>query len=315
MNQLRFVIRRCLTHVGRSWSRPAAVGLALIAAGIIGAAQAAPATLRLGAQAFTEQRLLATMTEMYLAQHGYKVDITWGLTVAITRPAQLNNELDMVWEYIGTSLIEYHHVEESLNEAQSFQRVSKMDGQLGLTWLSPAFNNSYAIAMPEAIARQAGDLHTLSDYARYVRRTPQQRHLFAMDIEFGGRADGMPGMMKRYDLSLRRGDMRPMDAGLVYLALANEQADAGVVYNTDGRIRAFGLRVLEDDLHFFPPYNVAPIVRTDYLKAHPDLAPLLKALTDTLDESTMRRLNGSVDVEGHSVSQVAHDYLVQQHLL
>lgn len=288
-------------------------GLLFIVVG--GASIAHAATLRQGAQGFTEQRLLATMTEMYLAQHGYQVDTSWGLTVSITRPAQLNNELDLVWEYIGTSLIEYHHINELLSEEASFKRVSDLDGELGLTWLSPAFNNTYAIAMPESVAQKFGNLHTLSEYTRYVRETPERHHLFAMDVEFGSRADGMPGMAKRYDLQLSRGDRRSMDAGLVYLALQDEQAEAGVVYNTDGRIKAFGLRILQDDLHYFPAYNLAPIVRSDYLKAHPDIAPLLKALTDTLDENTMRGLNGSVDVDGHSVSQVAHDYLVQQHLL
>lgn len=311
MNVFLSVARQCLRY-GRSL-RYSIMSLLLISVGFAHNAQAA--TLRQGAQSFTEQRLLATMTEMYLAQHGYKVDTTWGLTVSITRPAQLNNELDIVWEYIGTSLIEYHHIDELLNEEESFKRVSDLDGQLGLTWLSPAFNNTYAIAIPESMAQKIGNPHTLSEYARYVRETPERSHLFAMDVEFGSRADGMPGMAKRYDLRLSRGDRRSMDAGLVYLALQGEQAEAGVVYNTDGRIQAFGLRVLQDDLHYFPAYNVAPIVRSDYLNAHPDLAPLLKALTDTLDEDTMRHLNGSVDVEGRSVSQVAHDYLVQQHLL
>ena len=287
----------------------------LLASALLGASVVHADVLRQGAQGFTEQRLLATMTEMYLAKHGYQVKTSWGLTVSLTRPAQLHNELDMVWEYIGTSLIEYHHVDEILDEKQSFQRVYDLDRALGLTWLTPAFNNTYAIAIPEGLAPQLGDPHTLSDYVRYVRETPEKGHLFAMDVEFGGRADGMPGMSKRYGLNLSRGDKRAMDAGLVYLALRAEQAEAGVVYNTDGRIKAFGLRVLQDDLHYFPAYNVAPIVRSDYLAAHPDLAPLLKALTDTLDENTMRRLNANVDVEGGSVSQVAHDYLVQQHLL
>lgn len=308
MNVFSSVVRQC--RLSRRFLRYFTLSFILASPGW---AHAAP--LRQGAQAFTEQRLLATMTEMYLAQHGYRVDTKWGLTVSMTRPAQLNNELDLVWEYIGTSLIEYHHIDELLDEKASFNRVAELDGELGLTWLTPAFNNTYAIAMPEGVAQRLGNIRTLSEYARYVRSTPERQHLFAMDIEFGGRADGMPGMSKRYELALKRGDKRSMDAGLVYLALQDEQAEAGVVYNTDGRIQAFGLRVLQDDLHYFPAYNVAPIVRTDYLKAHPDLGPLLKALTDTLDETTMRRLNGSVDVDGRSVSQVAHDYLVQQHLL
>lgn len=273
-------------------------------------------TLRLAAKPFTEQRVLATLTQQYLEQHGYKVQITWGVSTSVVRPAQINNELDMVWEYTGTSLIVYNRVTEVMDSAQSFARVTELDGQKGLSWLTPTrFNNTYAVAMPEEFAVREGDLRTLSQFAAHLRDTPEQFHLFAMDYDMGGRIDGVPGLKKRYDFTLSRSEGRSMDTGLVYLALRNRQAYAGLVSVTDGRIGAFGLRVLEDDLHYFPAYNAAPVVRTDYLKAHPDLATLLKPLAEALDDDTMRALNTRVDVQGEAIAQVAHDFLIQHHLL
>lgn len=287
---------------------------AFLALGIT-VSQASADVLRLGVKPITSQRLLATMTQQYLAPHGYNVQPSWGLSTAIARPALFNGELDMMWEYTGTSLINFHHVYEPLDEMGTFDRVSELDSKLGLTWLSPACNDSYAIAMPETTAQEEGDIRTISQMAERIRQTPDRTHLIAMDIDFGSRPDGMPGLMKHYDVTIPRKDLRSMDAGAVYLALQGGQAYAGEVYNTDGRIQAFGLRVLKDDQRFFPAYNVAPMVRTAYVDQHPDLAARMKAMTDLLDETVMRELNARIDVKGEAVSQVAHDFLIQHHLL
>lgn len=287
---------------------------ALLALGL-SCSPASADVLRLGVKPITSQRLLAEMTIQYLTPHGYDVQPSWALATAIARPALLNNQLDMMWEYTGTSLINFHHIHEQLNEEETFQRVSELDGALGLTWFSPACNDTYAIAMPEEIAEREGDIRTLSQMAEHIRQNPNASHLVAMDIDFGNRPDGMPGLMKHYDMSISRGDLRSMDAGIVYLALEGGQAFAGEVYNTDGRIQAFNLRVLKDDKNFFPAYSVAPMVRTAYARQHPELAALMKDMTDLLDEHTMREINARVDVQGETVSKVAHDFLTQHHLL
>uniref|UniRef100_A0A1I7XWH2 OpuAC domain-containing protein n=2 Tax=cellular organisms TaxID=131567 RepID=A0A1I7XWH2_9BILA len=102
-----------------------------------------------------------------------------------------------------------------------------------------------------------------------------------------------------------------MDAGLVYTALRNGQVFSGLVYTTDGRLSAFDLKLLDDDLHYFPDYTAAPVVRQAVLDAHPQLAGLLKPLAEQLDDETMRQLNAKVDVEHQSPSKVAATYLRQ----
>ena len=115
-------------------------------------------------------------------------------------------------------------------------------------------------------------------------------------------------------MDLTRRNIRQMDAGLVYTALKNSQVFAGLVYTTDGRLSAFNLKLLNDDLHYFPDYTAAPVVRKAYLDQHPDLESLLKPLADLFDDETMRQLNARVDVDHESPSKVAADFLRQHPL-
>ena len=121
-------------------------------------------------------------------------------------------------------------------------------------------------------------------------------------------------MVKLYGMDLTRRNIRQMDAGLVYTALKNGQVFAGLVYTTDGRLSAFNLKLLDDDLHYFPDYTAAPVVSKAYLDAHPDLEGLLKPLADLFDDETMRQLNAKVDVDHESPSKVAAAFLRQHPL-
>ena len=115
-------------------------------------------------------------------------------------------------------------------------------------------------------------------------------------------------------MDLTRRNIRQMDAGLVYTALKNGQVFAGLVYTTDGRLSAFNLKLLEDDMHYFPDYTAAPVVSKAYLDKHPELEGLLKPLADLFDDETMRQLNARVDVDHESPSKVAADFLRQHPL-
>lgn len=147
-----------------------------------------------------------------------------------------------------------------------------------------------------------------------LRDEAKTNHLVALDTEFANRSDGLDGMVKLYDMNLTRNNIRQMDAGLVYTALRNGQVFAGLVYTTDGRLNAFGLKLLEDDKHYFPDYTAAPVVRQAYLDAHPQLAEQLKPLAELFDDETMRQLNARVDVDHESPSKVAADFLRQHPL-
>ena len=286
------------------------LGFALLLAG--GAQAAEQPVLRIGARVFTEQTVLATLTAKYLSKHGYNVQITGGLGSNLARSAQETGQLDMLWEYTGVSLVSYNHIDEKLDSDATYARVKEVDAKKGLVWLTPSkFNNTYALAFPEKIAKQYPDVNTITQLNEVLKKEADKKHILALDTEFANRSDGLVGLTETYDLKFTRRDIRQMDAGLVYTALRNGQVFTGLVYTTDGRLDAFKLKVLEDDRHYFPDYTAAPVVRKDYLDAHPDLANLLKPLAELLDNATMRQLNAKVDVEHQSPGVVATEFLSQ----
>lgn len=284
------------------------LGLALLCAN----ASAQNAVLRVGARVFTEQTVLATLTAHYLKTKGYDVQITSGLGSNIARSAQETGQLDLLWEYTGVSLVSYNHVDEKLDSDATYQRVKELDAKKGLVWLAPSkFNNTYALAFPEEVARKYPQVSTISQLNQVLKDEQGKSHVLALDTEFANRPDGLVGLNKTYGLQFTRRDIRQMDAGLVYTALKNSQVFAGLVYTTDGRLDSFHLKVLDDDLHYFPDYTAAPVVRKAYLDAHPELTELLKPLADLLDNATMRQLNARVDVDHDSPNDVARDFLAQ----
>lgn len=295
--------------------KPLLGALGLLLAAVTGGAQAAD-TIRIGGKPFTEQRLLTAISSQYLQSKGYDVKVTNGLGSTLARSAQESGQLDIVWEYTGSSLIVYNKVTEKLDAEQSLAKVRELDGRKGLVWPTPApFNNTYALAMPEEQAEQLG-VRTLSDLARVMKEQgDKQTHLFAMDPEFAGRPDGLAPMSELYGFHFTRDDVRQMDAGLVYTALKNRQVFVGLVYTTDGRLKDFKLRVLQDDKQFFPFYNAAPVMRADLLQKHPELKTLFDPIARLLDDKTMQALNAQVDIQQEPVQRVAQQFLREHQLI
>ncbi|WP_244245750.1 glycine betaine ABC transporter substrate-binding protein, partial [Pseudomonas aeruginosa] len=287
--------------------------------GLFAAGLAQAETLRIGGKTFTEQRILTAITAQFLQKRGYDVTVTTGLGSTLARAAQESGQLDIVWEYTGSSLIVYNHIDEKLDAAASYRRVKQLDEAQGLVWLKPTrFNNTYALAMPEEQAERLG-IQSVSDLARVLAEQqeaePGSTHLFAMDPEFAGRPDGLGPMSELYAPHFTRNDIRQMDAGLVYTALKNRQVFLGLVYTTDGRLKDFKLRVLKDDKQYFPFYNAAPVVRKEVMQRHPEFATLFDPIIERLDDATMQALNARVDIEQQTPQKVAADFLREHHLL
>lgn len=127
--------------------------------------------------------------------------------------------------------------------------------------------------------------------------------------EFLERADGFEGLREHYDLDLT---VVEMNASLMYEALQNERVDVAVGYSTDGRIEAFNLKMLEDDKHYFPPYECAPVIRQDFAENNPEAIEVINRLAGTIDTETMIRLNSAVDHEGKDEQLVAREFLQQE---
>jgi len=129
--------------------------------------------------------------------------------------------------------------------------------------------------------------------------------------EFMGRQDGNLGLQSEYGLSIHT---IVISDAVMYKAAQEKELDVISGYSTDGRLKAYGLTVLDDDKKIFPPYYAAPIVREDALKKFPNLEKTLNLLSGIINDSVMTELNYRTDYLHQTPERVAKDFLVQQKL-
>src|SRR5947199_397711 len=266
-----------------------------------------------GGKNFSEHQIMSQMTAQLLQAKGFKVDVKAGMGSAVLRQAQESRQIDVYWEYTGTSLITYNKINDRMSAADTYAKVKELDAAKGLVWLNPSkANNTYALAMNQDDAKKQG-IVTISDLAAKVKGGAKLT--FASNAEFYARPDGLKPLEQAFGFEFPRDNVKRMDTGLVYQALKEKQVDVGLVFATDGRIPAFNFVVLKDDKGFFPNYALTPVVRKQVLDANPKLAEYLNALSAKLDDATMARLNASVDVDKKTVEDVARTFLKEQGLV
>jgi osmoprotectant transport system substrate-binding protein len=164
------------------------------------------------------------------------------------------------------------------------------------------FDDTFAIIVRKSDAEQF-NLKTISDAAPHTANW-----VAGFGYEFIERQDGYPGLAKLYNLRFPSSP-RVMDLGLTYKAVANHQVDFIAGNSTDGLISALGLIVLDDDKHYFPSYDAAPVVRAAVVQKHPEVREALLALGGKISEDQMRKMNYAVDGEHKDVKEVVREFL------
>ena len=222
----------------------------------------------------------------------------------ICQQAILSGRIDIYPEYTGTALTAILKQPSAAGTAEVYEKVKKLyAGRFGLVVAPPfGFNNTFAIVIRGEDAGRLG-IHTISEAARY---TPSWRPGFG--YEFMERPDGYQGLVKAYGLRFGA-PPRIMDLGLLYRALTSHQVDLVAGNSTDGLISALRLTVLDDDQHYFPPYQAVPIVRQETLQRHPAVLTALEDLKDKISDQDMRRLNYAVDGQRRDAGDVVHAFL------
>jgi osmoprotectant transport system substrate-binding protein len=288
-------------------------GLLAAATLALGVGTATAQTVVVGGKNFTEQQIMAEMTSQLLQAKGFKTDKRAGLGTAPLRQAQEAGQVDVYWEYTGTSLITFNKVTDKLDAPATYAKVKELDAAKGLVWLNPSkANNTYALAMRKADA-DAKKIKTLSDLAAKVKGGEGLK--LASNAEFYARPDGLAPLQQTYGFEFGRENVARMDTGLVYQALRDKQVDVALVFATDGRIPAFDFVVLADDKGFFPSYALTPVARKETLDKNPKLADVLNGLSAKLDDASMAKLNASVDVDKKTVEEVSTSFLKSQNLI
>jgi glycine betaine/choline ABC-type transport system substrate-binding protein len=258
-----------------------------------------------GSKNFTEQIILAELLAQQIESHtSLQVErrVNLGGTL-ICQQALRAGQINLYVEYTGTALTVVQGESPSSDPAEVYARVKKAYAErFGFELTEPlGFNNTFALVVRDEDARSL-KLHTISDVAPHA---PRWRAGFG--YEFMERPDGFRGWAQTYHLRFAE-PPRIMDLGLIYRALKEKQVDIVAGNSTDGVIEALDLLVLEDDRHYFPPYQAVPIVRRESLQRHPELRSVLRALGSQISEAEMRRMNYAVDGEHRDVSQVVREF-------
>jgi osmoprotectant transport system substrate-binding protein len=275
------------------------------------------ASVNVASKEFTEQLLLCEITAERLESQGATVKRTCGMSGSnAVRAALVSGAVDMYWEYTGTGWLTHLQQRETItNEAVMYQKLSKLDkAKDNIVWLPPASaNNTYAVAVKTETSKSLG-VSTLSEYASLSKTHPDSAR-FCGASEFFGRDDGWPGLKKAYGMDLPKGKVAELAEGPIYNAVAKSNpCNFGEVFATDGRIAALGLTVLEDDKHFFPPYNVSLNVRGAALEKNPQIQTVMAPVSKLLTTPQLQKLNAQIDVEGKTPEEVASGWLTANKL-
>ncbi len=264
--------------------------------------------LTVGSKNFTEQLLLGEILKQLLEDACHTpVDGRFYLAGSyICQQAILAGRIDTYVEYTGTAMAAILKQQVPGDATAVYDFVKQQYAQRFHLDVMPSlgFNNSFAMVMRSGDAQRFG-LKTLSQLAPLA---PRLR--LGVGYEFLERQDGYQGLVRTYDLHFAEAP-RVMDLGLLYRALENRSVDIVAGNNTDGLIAALGLVVLDDDKHYFPPYDAVPIVRPDPFQRCPQARRAFESLAGRINADQMRAMNYAVDGQKQDAAVVARDFLTR----
>jgi osmoprotectant transport system permease protein len=266
--------------------------------------------IAVGSKDFTEQVILGEILAQTI-ENITRLQVTrrFDLGGNLAHEALVAGEIDTYVEYTGTALLAILKSQPITDPAEVLRRVKQDYAErFKVEWTEPlGFNNTFAVLVRGEDANKF-NLKTISDAAKI---SPQWRAGFGQD--FMSRADGFPGFARTYGFHFA--EIREMDLSLTYRALAEKQVDLIAGNSTDGLISRYRLVQLEDDRHYFPPYDAVPVIRRVTLEQHPEIRAALRQLSGILSVAEMRKLNYAVDGEKRPAREVAREFLETKRIL
>jgi len=273
---------------------------------IFGCADGAPArkiTVAIGSKKFTESVILGEMATQLAQSAGANAVHRHQLGgTQILWKALLAGDIDLYPEYTGTiarEILTGQNLDKDADLAPILARFGvRISRSLG-------FNDTYALGMKDKLAGKLG-IRTISD----VKQHPDLG--FGFSDEFLRRSDGWPGLRERYGLP--QTSVRGLDHDLAYVALENGSIDATDLYSTDAEITYHSLRVLADDLGYFPPYWAVFLYRADLEARAPEALRAVLRLQDQISAADMTKMNAQAKRRSDRIpeAQISADFLSQK---
>lgn len=265
-----------------------------------------------GSKGFSESIILAEMAALLLEEEGLKVIRKTNLGgTSVVFDALKSGDIDLYPEYTGTGYVMVLKRSGESDPQKVYDAVKyEFSERFGLEWSGPiGFNNTYALAV-RASDERFKNVQNISQLKGLV-----SDKVFAAPHEFMEREDGFGPFKKRYELDFKDGNTKALNSGLMYSAIRDGQVDIIMSYSTDGRIKAYDLKLLKDDLHFFPPYFAAFLSNEKSMREFPEIGIITSQVEGLITEKEMIALNDQVDRGKREPSLVAKNFLVQKGLI
>lgn len=269
--------------------------------------------LVIGSKSFSESYLLGEMTALLLEEkfdQPVKRKLGLGGT-KIALDALIHGGIHVYPDYSGTGYVMILKKSGESDPEKVLQevRVAYLD-RWSIVWSDPiGFNNTYALAVRRSDPRFKG-ITKISQLSNKV-----EDFVYAGAYEYMERKDGHAQFVKTYELNFKPNNVISLNAGLMYSAIRDKKVDMIVAYSTDGRIKAYDLRLIKDDQKFFPPYFVSLLAQQNTLKSFPELHKVFDLMADLITEDEMTEMNDKVDRLNLPVKTVAREFLVSKGLL
>jgi osmoprotectant transport system substrate-binding protein len=275
----------------------------------------------IGTKNFTEQFLVGNLMALLLEDRGFDVRLKTGMSSTVLREAMENGSLDLCMDYTGTQWLSYTgHEFKGESPEEMYEKTLLDDAERGLIWLEPIWcNNTYAIAVKRKFSEE-NNIKTLSDFAAYVNEKEGEVP-FASDFEFYSRPDGILGLQLHYGFAFKPDAIVTVLPGLTFEQLIQDRSVAAMVFGTDANVVKYDLVVLQDDKHFWPPYDLAPYLRKEVLDANPELEVVLNELVGAFPSdpagarAEMTQLNAKVDIDMMEPEEAAEQWLKDKGLI
>jgi glycine betaine/choline ABC-type transport system substrate-binding protein len=267
--------------------------------------------INIAAQNVNETVILAHMAKILVEEN---TDATVNINTefqgsSVLHQAMLNEEIDIYPTWTGTQLTGVLRYEgPNLTAEETYQRVKDgFEEEFNMTWGEPlGFNNTYVFTITDAIAEEY-NLKKASDLAPYA-----EDWILAGDENFDTRSDAYPGWSEAYDIEFK--EVVPMQYGVMYTALDNNEVQVAAAYSTDSRIAKLNLVMLEDDKEFFPDYSGAYVISQSFLEDNTEVLDIVNKLGGMIETAEMAALNLRFD-EGEEPDVIANDFLKEKGLI
>ncbi|MDO3659680.1 osmoprotectant ABC transporter substrate-binding lipoprotein OpuCC [Bacillus sp. C28GYM-DRY-1] len=293
------------------WLGALAFVLLLSGCSLPGLGGASDDTIKIGAQSMTESEIVANMIAQ-LIEHDTDLNTALVKNLGsnyVQHQAMLGGDIDIAaTRYSGTDLTSTLAKEAETDPKKALNIVqNEFQKRFFYKWFdSYGFDNTYAFTVTKKFAEKE-HISSVSD----LKKNASQYKLGVDNAWLKRKGDGYKGFVSTYGFEF--GTTYPMQIGLVYDAVKNGKMDAVLAYSTDGRIKAYDLKILKDDKHFFPPYDCSPVIPEKVLKEHPELEGVINKLIGQIDTETMQELNYEVDGKLKEPSVVAKEFLEKHH--